>query len=332
MEIEFTPNSLDVAVEAYLEAEELGKPLDQKLWLKRYPILAEFFSDLNALKFGNSRVTADPPGFRLVRVLGTGGMGRVWEAVDEKASRTVALKLLADPAAVRHDARRLKLEAKAVAQLEHPNIVPLYSVGEFAGRPYFTMRFFPGGTLAERLETIQSDPKQAASLMSCVARAVHFAHQRGVLHRDIKPSNILIEVKADGTLNPFVADFGLANATEGSRFRNRMGFAGTPQYMPPESVEGMPPTVATDVWGVGATLYAAMTGRPPFFAEHALELMKMICESDPVPPSIRNKLIAAELCRICLKCIKKDLALRYESANAIADDLDNWLTGRPVAA
>lgn len=332
MEIYIAPNKLDVAVEAYLEAEELGKPLDQKIWLERFPILAEYFSDLNALKFGHSRVTADPPGFRLVRVLGTGGMGRVWEAVDEKASRTVALKLLADPAAMRQDARRLRLEAKAVAQLEHPNIVPLYSVGEFDGRPYFTMRFFPGGTLAERLETIKSDPKQVASLVSYVARAVHFAHQRGVLHRDIKPSNILVEVKADGTLNPFVADFGLANGTDGSKSRNRRGFSGTPQYMSPDSVQGLPPTVATDVWGIGATLYAAMTGSPPFFAEHPLALMKMICQSDPVPPSTKNKSIASELCRICLKCIEKDPAHRYESANAIADDLDNWLAGRPVTA
>jgi tetratricopeptide (TPR) repeat protein len=327
------PTPLDAAVAEFHLAEERGEAPDRAAWLARYPecreALGGYFADLDAVADRLAGPAGDgPPGYHLVRVLGRGGAGRVWEAVEVRTGRAVALKLLADPAP--EQVRRFRLEAELVSQLEHPNIVPLYEAGEYDGRPYYTMRLVDGGTLADRLGDLRDDPRRAAGLLAAVARAVHFAHQRGVLHRDLKPSNILLDTAA-GPAVPLVADFGLARPAAGG-VTTRPGIIGTPGYLSPEAANQRPLTTAADVWGLGATLYAALTGRPPFAAESPLAVLRLVCDADPAPPSAANPRVPADLERVCQKCLEKSPDRRYRSAADLADDLDNWLAGRPVTA
>jgi WD40 repeat protein len=229
------------------------------------------------------------------------------------------------------DVRRFRLEAEAIAHLDHPNIVAIYEVGEHDGSSYFAMKPIEGASLAQRPPGPASDPRAAAQLVATVARAVHHAHQRGVLHRDLKPSNILIDPRGQ----PHVTDFGLAKRIERDSELTQSGaILGTPAYMAPEQASGLKGAItrSTDIYGLGAVLYALLTGRPPFQSDSVLETIEDVKLREPEPPSGVNRRVDRDLETICLKCLEKEPDHRYRTAQDLADDLECWLRGEPIAA
>src|SRR5262245_39525736 len=292
-------------------------------------------------------------------------MGVVYRARQVSLNRPVALKMilagqLATPALV----QRFHTEAEAAARLDHPHIVPIYEIGEHDGQHYFSMKLIEGGTLAQRMsndecqmtsedklraQTKPFDIRHSAFVISQVARAVHYAHQRGILHRDLKPTNILIDAQGE----PHVTDFGLAKLVEDdSSLTKSIAILGTPSYMAPEQASGHSKglTTAADIYSLGAILYELLAGQPLFVADNPLEVMRKVMEEDPIPPSVINRQRRAEaasftsqmanprsqidrdLETICLKCLNKDPQLRYGSAQILAEDLDRWRNGEPIQA
>jgi WD40 repeat protein len=270
--------------------------------------------------------------YELRGVLGKGGMGVVYRAKQLSLNRPVALKMIkAGVWASDDEVRRFRNEAEAVANLDHPGIVTIHEVGRHDGRHYFSMRLIEGPSLDQRLDQYAADPRKAAHLVSEVARAVHHAHQRGILHRDLKPSNILL----DGEGHPHVTDFGLAKRLEGNSSLSLSGsIVGTPQYMSPEQASGSKRaiTTATDVYGLGALLYAALTGQPPFQSDSVLETLEQVRGRAPESPSKVNPRVPRDLEHICLRCLEKDPHRRYTSAEALAEDLRRFLAGEPIQA
>ncbi len=283
--------------------------------------------------------------YELRAELGRGGMGVVYRAFQASLQRTVALKMIPNAAfAASQDLARLRAEALAAARLSHPNIVPVYEVGEHNGQPWFSMQFIQGTTLSQRLMSGPMKPREAVALLIPIVEAIGAAHRAGVLHRDLKPSNILIA--ADGT--PFVTDFGLAkrvNVEEESMASGGMGsdianltqsgaILGTPAWMSPEQAAGQTDSidVATDIYSLGAVLFAMLTGRPPFQAASPLDTVLMVIEQDP--PNIRmlNRAVDSDLEMVVMKCLQKPQDLRYSSAAALAADLRAWLNNEPVSA
>jgi serine/threonine-protein kinase len=259
-------------------------------------------------------------------------MGVVYKARPISLHRPVALKMikagvLADDA----ELRRFQNEAEAVARLDHVGIVPVYEVGEHDGQRYFSMKLVEGSNLAEQLPTFKANPTAAATLLAETAEAVHHAHMRGILHRDLKPANILID--AEG--HPHVTDFGLAKRVESDVEMTQSGaILGTPAYMSPEQATGRRGsiTTATDVYGLGAILYALLTGKAPFGGESVFEALDAVRTRPPEPPKKLNPHVPRDLETICLKCLEKDQRRRYASAQALADDLHAWLGSRPITA
>ena len=270
--------------------------------------------------------------YELLEEIAHGGMGTIFKARQLSLNRTVALKLVRGGALASDDDRqRFRQEAEAVAALDHPNIVPIYEVGEHDGFHYFSMKLARGGSLAQRLLEYGAEPRLAARLVATVARAIHHAHQRGILHRDLKPSNIVIDEHGQ----PQVSDFGLAKRMEGDSELTQSGtILGTPSYMAPEQASGKrgAVTTATDVYGLGAVLYTLLTGRPPFQGDSVLETIEEVKKSDPEPPSGVNRRVDRDLQTICLKCLEKEPFRRYRSATEVADDLERWLLGIPIIA
>lgn len=270
--------------------------------------------------------------YELLDVIARGGMGVIYRARQRSLNRLVALKTIDSGvwASAKH-LRRFRIEAEAMARLDHPQIVPIYDVGECDGMCYFSMRLLEGGSLADHLSRFAADPWAAAILMTQVARAVHHAHQRGILHRDLKPSNILL----DSEDRPQIADFGLAKRFGGEVDLTISGMVvGTPAYMAPEQAVGhrADVTVACDVYGLGAILYAMLTGNPPVEGEVLSEILLRLREQQPTSPRSLNRRVDRALEAICLKCLEKDPRRRYATAEALAEDLDRYLAGQPIQA
>jgi WD40 repeat protein len=269
----------------------------------------------------------------LLEELGRGGMGVVWRARQLGLDREVAVKILPGGDLAGAEARaRLSQEARATARLNHPNIVTIHDVGEDDGLPFLVMELVEGVTLGHVLSERPISVRQAAHWVIEVARAVQHAHENGVLHRDLKPSNILIE-PWDGGGRPRVTDFGLAKLMDVEGGLTLGGTAaGSPAFMAPEQARGGAHTVAADVYGLGAVLYHALTGRPPFQGETAASVLTQVDRDDPVPPRRLNASVPRDLETICLRALDKSPARRYASAAELADDLARFLDDRPVLA
>ena len=270
--------------------------------------------------------------YELLEKLAIGGMGVIYKARQVSLNRNVALKMIrSGEFATESDIRRFRAEAETIADLDHPNIVPIYEVGEHGGYHYFSMKLLEGGTLANHLDRYFSDPRAAARIVGTLGSAVLHAHRRGILHRDLKPSNILLDAKGE----PLIADFGLAKRLDATTDLTAPGaVVGTPSYFAPEIAEGRrgAVTTATDVYGLGAILYALLTGRAPFHADTVWEMIEKVKEQPPQPPRQINPRVDADLQTICLKCLEKDPGSRYPGARDVTEELDRWSRGEPIDA
>ena len=276
--------------------------------------------------------------YELLAEIARGGMGLVYKARQVSLNRTVAIKMvLKGGLATRGEVERFRAEAEAAAELSHPNIVPVYAVGEHDGHHYFSMQYVDGGTLTGVAGKVASvaDNRRAAELIAAVSRAVHFAHQRGIIHRDLKPANILLQkTNTGGTTVPMVADFGIAKRVEADTGATATGAViGTPSYMAPEQARGEKRlTTAADVYALGAILYHLLAGHPPFQADSIYETIRQVLDTEPADPRAANPAADRDLCVIALKCLEKDPTRRYGSAEGVADELERWLRGETITA
>jgi WD40 repeat protein/serine/threonine protein kinase len=266
--------------------------------------------------------------YEVLEEIARGGMGVVCKARQISLNRIVALKLiLAGQLASKTDVQRFRAEAEAAANLDHPNILPIYEVGEFAGQQYFSMKLIEGGNLAQ---SAAFPLRRRVEIVVKIAHSVHYAHQRGILHRDLKPANVLLD--RDG--NPYVTDFGLAKRVEDDSGLTQSGaIVGTPSYMAPEQARAEKHlSTGVDVHSLGAILYEMIAGTPPFRSGNVYDTIKMVLEKEPAHPRAIRPNANRDLSTIALKCLHKDPARRYGSAEALAEDLERWLRGEPILA
>jgi tetratricopeptide (TPR) repeat protein len=271
-------------------------------------------------------------GYEILDVLGRGAMGIVYKARQLRLKRLVALKMiLAGEHAGPDQVARFRIEAEAVARLQHPNIVQIHDVGEQDGRPYFSLELVTGGSLAQKLKGTPLPEREAAQLVELLARAVQVAHERGIIHRDLKPGNVLLTPEG----SPKITDFGLAKRLDAASAPTQIGaIMGTPSYMAPEQAAGLPEILgpATDVYALGAILYELLTGRPPFRAATPMETVWQVLHEEPVPPSRMQPRLARDLETICLKCLQKEMPKRYAGALDLAEDLRSFQDHHPIRA
>lgn len=354
-----------------LETLERGEPLDRARLLAEHPEFADelagFLDDrerLTAMAGGirDSGEYSDPlaatltPGdatqvipqgtrlkyfgdYELLEEIARGGMGVVYKARQSRLKRIVALKMiLSGHFASERDVQRFEREARAAAKLRHPNIVAVHEVGEYEDQHYFSMDYVEGQSLAEAIRDEPLPARKAAELLKTIAEAIHAAHEQGTLHRDLKPGNVLPDEKGE----PHVTDFGLAKTLDGadggddesSELTTSGQILGTPSYMSPEQAEGKHRLVgpASDVYSLGAMLYACLTGRAPFAAESPMDTLMQVIRDEPVPPRMLAPTVPRDLETICLKCLEKRPHERYGTAGLLAEDLERFLEGRAVEA
>jgi WD40 repeat protein len=271
------------------------------------------------------------PGYEVLEELGRGGMGVVYKARQLSLHRVVALKMiLAGGHAGTGELARFRTEAEAIARLQHPHIVQIYEVGEHEGRPYFSLEFCAGGSLDRKLGGTPLPANEAASLVETLARAMHAAHEKGVVHRDLKPANVLLA--EDGT--PKITDFGLAKKLDEAGQTASGAVMGTPSYMAPEQASGKSQAIGpvTDVYALGAILYECLTGRPPFKAATLMETLHQVLTDEAAPPRRLQSQTPRDLETVCLRCLEKRPERRYASALELADELRRFLAGEPVKA
>jgi outer membrane protein assembly factor BamB/tRNA A-37 threonylcarbamoyl transferase component Bud32 len=351
---------------AYIEAAEAGQSVDRDALVARYPEfageLSEFFAGRagierlaeplrarapappNSADTGSQAPTLAPAGpsaatgpgsfgdYELLEEIARGGMGVVYKARQISLNRIVALKMiLSGQLASDADVERFYREAQTAASLQHPNIVAIHEVGQHDGQHYFSMDYVEGHSLAEIVREHPLPPTLAARYVQAIALAIEYAHQQGTLHRDLKPANVLI----DQVDQPRVTDFGLAKRLDRDAGLTASGaVVGTPSYMPPEQAGGKRAKLspASDVYSLGAILYELVTGRPPFQAATPVDTLLQVLEAEPAAPRLLNPGISRDLETIILKCLAKEPARRYGTAQQLADDLRACQEGRPIKA
>jgi serine/threonine protein kinase len=288
------------------------------------------------------------PGYQLLELVGSGGMGVVYKARHLGMNRLVAIKMLSGAGLRTQLRERFRTEVEALARFHHPNIVQIYEVGIWQDLPFLVMEYVAGPSLSHRLDGTPLPPSSAAKLIEILARATHAVHSQGIVHRDLKPANILFSVDPWDTgkpqhpwpvpiedLNPKIGDFGLAKDLSSEQHLTETGQAmGTPSYMAPEQVRGMLDQIGacTDIYALGAMLYELVTGRAPFTAPTAGEIFARLLTEDPLSPARLVPGLSRELETVCLKCLEKDPRRRYASAERLADDLHRYLAGEPISA
>jgi serine/threonine protein kinase len=347
--------------------QSLGEPLDGREYERRFPedidliraVLAEGKTvapavDPDATGPEAAAPAADTdgerveprfpsvPGYEILAELGRGGMGIVYQARHTALKRLVALKMiLTGNYASREQLDRFQREAEALARLHHPNIIRIYEVSEVNGSPFFSLEFVEGGSLARHLGGTPQPPRHAAEFVAILARAMHAAHESGVIHRDLKPANILLGHKSPaspatatwelseatlGSFEPKISDFGLAKQLDSEADHTHTGAVlGTPSYMAPEQAEGRTKEVgpAADVYALAAILYELLTGRPPFKGANYRDTIEQVCTCEPIAPSQLQPKVPRDLETICLKGLRKDIRQRYATAQS-APILDRW--------
>jgi len=271
--------------------------------------------------------------YEILEEIGRGGMGVIYRARQRHSRRIVAVKrVLSYHSDSRETLARFRREAQAAASLDHPNILPIYEVSESEdGLPFFSMKFAPGGNLQEVGRALRNDPRQCVALVAKVARAVQYAHAKGILHRDLKPGNILLDARGE----PLVSDFGLAKWLDTtSELTRTLTIFGTPGYIAPEQASGPAAELkpAADVYSLGAILFDLLAGRPPFLGAHALSVIRQAAESPAPKLRTLSKIADRDLETICAHCLERDPKLRYPSAHDLAEDLERWLEGRSIIA
>jgi serine/threonine-protein kinase len=378
---------LDAIITEYLESVERGESSDPGIWLQRYPDFAQALTLFFAAEQGFDRAVAplrtpsvgasvgatpsvdrlspdntpDPAlrpfrtvkDYDLLAEIGRGGMGIIYKARQRSLNRLVAVKMIRSAEwATPEERMRFRWEAEAVGALDHPNIVPIYEVGEFTSddgvqMPFFSMKLIEGENLSQGRARFQNNWMALARLMVVIARAVEHAHQRGILHRDLKPANVLLgravnatptgkeaEAPANADLTPHLTDFGLAARDQHHRGQTHTGtIVGTPAYLAPELASGEgSATITSDIYALGAILYELLSGEPPFRAGTPLETLRLLTTTSVKPPRKANSAIPLDLETICLKCLEREPLRRYATAGKLADDLELFLAGRPISA
>ena len=338
--------TLDEAIERCVLELERGES-DPQLLIDRYPKwrneIAEFLANWGsmeryAVSMSDNPAVMEPDwdevagrrfcDYELIEKIGIGGMGVIYKARQISLDRIVALKMILGH---RRDRDRFRLEAEAAAALSHPNIVSIYEIGEHEGRLFFSMQLIDGCNLKQYLEQHQVSPRESAEITMKIARAVNFAHQRGILHRDLKPANVMMASNGE----PHITDFGLAKQIDRDTEITKSGtIMGTPGYMAPEqaSAKNKNLTVSTDVYGLGAILYALLTGEAPFTGDSSLDVLRRVVDDAPVSPRANRPELDRDIETICLKCLEKTPEHRYGSAEQLAEDLQRFLNHEPVLA
>ena len=331
---------LDAIMAEYLERIEAGEQPNVDSYLAAHP---QYASDLKTF-FRNHHWLGDAPRAKTTSLVGTlvgpyqieseiarGGMGVVYRARQQGLERPVALKLISSGLlAGEEERKRFRIEAEAAARLDHPGIIAIHEIGSWQGYEYFSMTLIEGPTLQHRVEGGKFDDNESARIVRDIARAVGYAHRAGIVHRDLKPENILLSHDD----HPLVTDFGLAKwHREGSVLTRTGQVLGTPHYMSPEQACGRGDgDFATDIYSLGAILYALLTGRPPHIGPSAAEVLRSVLQDEPEPPRHIRREVPSDLENICLKAIHYEPCYRYATADALADDLNRFLAGEDTSA
>ncbi|MCO8120266.1 serine/threonine protein kinase [Stieleria sp. TO1_6] len=331
---------LDQILADYLQQSESGQTPDPAIYLHAYP---QFDSELRSF-FRNHHWMGEEPAptlgslcgqeigsYKIESEIARGGMGVVYRARQSGLQRPVAIKLISNGVlASEEERKRFRREAESAAQLDHPGIISIHEIGSWNGHEYFSMTLVEGPTLQKHVDDLSLTDAQIAALVRDVAQAVAYAHRAGIVHRDLKPENILINAAG----RPLVADFGLAKWHREGKMLTRTGqVLGTPNYMSPEQAAGRTDTGTTsDVYAMGAILYALLTGVPPHSGDSPAEVLRSVLQDEPCPPRSYRPDISRELENVCLKAIRYEPDCRYESADSLADDLDRFIAGETVQA